>query len=194
MRLDNEDTLILARKVGTHQWFCVFCVQSYKWFEKDKFRIESVLAIATNINRSTPNFLTFKFYYQDIIWQKIIIWQKKLSSYLSWGHVIIFCGKQFVSPHIFHCIYIEFSSSTFFWYLYLVLISVLGENIYLVYIFLWKHWNSTEYIADVSISEGSKILMILVAFAAQNLTVSWAIWLFFDENVMNNILVFQNVK
>ena len=36
----------------------------------------------------------------------------------------LFCQKHFASPHIFHYIYIELSSSTFsvFWHLYLVLI------------------------------------------------------------------------
>ena len=33
-RLDNQKTLVLTGKVGTQQYFCVFCVQSYKWFEK----------------------------------------------------------------------------------------------------------------------------------------------------------------
>ena len=32
--LDNENTLVLTGKVGTQHYFCVFCVQSYKWFEK----------------------------------------------------------------------------------------------------------------------------------------------------------------
>ena len=36
--------------------------------------------------------------------------------------------------------------------------------------------------------------MILVAFAAQNLTDSWEIWLFSEYNVMNNILAFQKNK
>ena len=58
----------------------------------------------------------------------------------------------------FYCIYIEFSSSTFcfFWHLYLVLLSVFGENIILV-IFLWKHRNLTKNFADISISKRSKI-------------------------------------
>ena len=93
--------------------------------------------------------LTFKFYYRDIIWQNInfITCQG-----VTWS---LFCQTHFVSPHIFHCIYIEFSSSTFsfFWHLYSVLISVfLGENIPLI-IFVWKHWNLTKIFAVVSISE-----------------------------------------
>ena len=65
------------------------------------------LAIATKINRSTPNFLTFNFYYRDIIWTKIkfITCQGVTSS--------LFCRKHFVSPHIFHYIFTEFSCSTF---------------------------------------------------------------------------------
>ena len=43
-------------------------------------------------------------------------------------------------------------------------------------------------------SKRSEILMILVAFAAQNLIVSLEIWLFSDLNVMNNIPAFQKVK
>ena len=45
---------------------------------------------------------------------------------LSGGHMITLCRKHFVSPHIFHCIFTEFSCSTFsffltFIHLYLVL-------------------------------------------------------------------------
>ena len=45
-----------------------------------------------------------------------------------------------------------------------------------------------------ALSKRSEILMILVAFAAQNLIVSLEIWLFSDSNVMNNIPAFQKVK
>ena len=65
------------------------------------------LAIATKINRSTPNFLTFNFYYRDIFWPKI----KLITCQgVTWS---LFCRKHFVSPHIFHCIFTEFSCSTF---------------------------------------------------------------------------------
>ena len=65
------------------------------------------LAIATKINRSTPNFLTFNFYYRDINWLKI----KLITCQgVTWS---LFCRKHFVSPHIFHCIFTEFSCSTF---------------------------------------------------------------------------------
>ena len=43
-------------------------------------------------------------------------------------------------------------------------------------------------------SKRSEILMIKVAFAAQNLIVLLEIWLFSDLNVMNNIPAFQKVK
>ena len=78
------------------------------------------LAITTKINRSTPNFLTFNFYYRYIIWPKI---RYITCQGVTWS---LFCRKHFVSPHIFHCIFTEFSCSTFsfFWHLYLVLISV----------------------------------------------------------------------
>ena len=63
--------------------------------------------MATKINRSTPDFLTFNFYYQDIIGPKI----KLITCQgIMWS---LFCRKHFVSPHIFHCIFIEFSCSTF---------------------------------------------------------------------------------
>ena len=65
------------------------------------------LAIATKINRSTPNFLTFNFYYRDIIWPKI----KLITCQgVTWS---LFCRKHFVSSHIFHCIFTEFSCSIF---------------------------------------------------------------------------------
>ena len=134
------------------------------------------LAIALNVNRSTSSFLTFKCHYRDIIWRKI----KFIACQgVTWP---LFCHKHFASPHIFHCIYIELSSSTFsvFWHLYLVLIGVLGGKNILWVIFLSRHWNSTKNFADVSIFEGIKILIILLAFAAHNLTFSWKIRLFFD--------------
>ena len=65
------------------------------------------LAIATKINRSTPNFLTFNFYYRDIIWPKIKV---ITCQGVMWS---LFCRKHFVSPHIFHCIFTEFSCSIF---------------------------------------------------------------------------------
>ena len=48
--------------------------------------------------------------------------------------------------HIFHCIFTEFSCSTFsfLWHLYLVLISVFWWKNILLVIFLWKHWNLTK--------------------------------------------------
>ena len=82
--------------------------------------LQVFLAIATKINRSTPNFLTFNLYYRDIIWAKI----KFITCQgVTWS---FFCRKHFVSLHIFHCIFIEFSCSTFsfFWHLYLEPISV----------------------------------------------------------------------
>ena len=110
------------------------------------------LAIATKINRSTPNFLTFNFYYRDIIWAKIkfITCQGVTSS--------LFCRKHLVSPHIFHCIFTEFSCSTFsfFWHLYLVLISVFWWKNILLVIFLWKHWNLTKKFDDVSTFEKTR--------------------------------------
>ena len=84
------------------------------------------LAIATKINRSTPKSLTFNFYYRDIIWPKI----KFITCQgVTWS---LFCRKHFVSQHIFHCIFTEFSCSTFsfFWHLYLVLISVFWWKTY----------------------------------------------------------------
>ena len=71
------------------------------------------LAIATKINLSTPNVLTFNFYYWDIIWPKI----KFITCQgVTWS---LFCLKHFASPHIFHCIFTEFSCYTFsfFWHL-----------------------------------------------------------------------------
>ena len=67
----------------------------------------------------------------------------------------LFPQNHFVSPYIFHCIYIEFSSSTFscFWHLYLVLIRVsfLGGHTsgYLTI----RTLNLLKTFADVSISE-----------------------------------------
>ena len=62
------------------------------------------LAIATKINRSTPNFLTFNFYYWDIIWPKIQVHN------LSGGHVItlftVFSQNVHVLPFLFSDIYI----------------------------------------------------------------------------------------
>ena len=83
--------------------------------------------------------LTFNFYYRDIIWPKI----KLITCQgVTWS---LFCRKHFVSPHIFHCIFTEFSCSTFsfFWHLYSVLISVFWWKNILLVIFLWikkKFW------------------------------------------------------
>ena len=107
------------------------------------------LTLATNINWLTSNFLTFNFYYREIIWPniKFIACQG-----VTWS---LFCRKHFVSLHIFHCIYREFWSSTFssFWHSYLVLISGFWGKTYVLPIFLSKHWNLTKNFADVSISE-----------------------------------------
>ena len=105
------------------------------------------LVIATKINRSTPNFLTLNLYYRDIIGPKI----KFITCQgVTWS---LFCWKHLVSPHIFHCIFTEFSCSTFsfFWHLYLVLISVFWWKNILLVIFLWKHWNLTKNFDDVNL-------------------------------------------
>ena len=126
------------------------------------------LAIATKINRSTPNFLTFNFYYRDIIWPniKLITCQG-----VTWS---LFCRKQFVSLY-FHWIFMFYFF--FFWHLYSVLISA----------FWWKNilWLSfyefnKKILMMSAFWKRSEILMILVASAAQNLIVSLEIWLFSD--------------
>ena len=107
------------------------------------------LTIATNINRTASNFLTFKFCYRDMIWQKI----KFITCQgLTWS---LFCRKHFVSPHIFHCIYIEFSSSnfSFSWRLYLVLISVFGGEKHIFGYLLMKTLKFNKKFAHSSISE-----------------------------------------
>ena len=107
------------------------------------------LAIALNVNWSTSHFLTFNIHYRDINWQKI----KSIAGQgVTWS---FFCRKHFASPHIFHCIYIEFSSSALsvFWHWYLVLSGVLGSKNILWVIFLSKRWHLTKLFADVSIFE-----------------------------------------
>ena len=92
----------------------------------------------SDVNWSTSNFLTFKFHYREIIWQKI----KFIACQgVTWS---LFCRRHSASSQIFHCIYIEFSSSTFsvFWHLYLVLIGVFfffgggGVKTYFCYLFI----------------------------------------------------------
>ena len=134
------------------------------------------LAIATKINRSTPNFLTFNFYYWDIIWAKI----KLITCQgVTWS---LFCRKHFVSPHIFHCIFAEFSCSTFSFsdiYIQCQLLSFGGKT------YFWlSFYKSIEIqqkiLMTLAFSKRSEFLMILVAFAAQNVIVSLEIWLFFN--------------
>ena len=131
------------------------------------------LAIATKINRSTPNFLTFNFYYRDIIWPENQV------NNLSGGLVITLlsealCFTTYLSLY-FHRIFMFYLF--FFWHLYSVLISVFWWKNMLLVIFLWIQ---QKILMTSAFSKRSEILMILVASAAQNLIVSLEIWLFSD--------------
>ena len=93
-----------------------------------------------------------------------MLWPKmRLITFQIGRGITLFVGSTW---QIFHCIYIEFSVSTFSssWHLYLVLINVSGWKNILLVIFLSKHWNLANLLLTSALLKKYGILIILPAF------------------------------